>query len=487
MRYIVLVLIIFCINVCVKASIFSPEEVDTKEKAFAAVHQLMKARYDFHREYLDYLKDATIPEKERLDLMSEYSGIDRSQVSKGFMDLSLSFLEKDLAHFKRVSNLSSDPRLLTILHLELSFVKRMGLLGAEERLSIQKKVKEHKRKSAAQAVLQYTGFSSEFNDAPCQEESLAYLNPFLTDGHRNFEKKMRSRAIKADLEIFSGAAQCNINANDLGYLQDEAFQLVTNRIPPKLKILEGVPAIGKEKAFKFWEKSNGFFSEALDCLLTTPIKILEFGQKLEALHNQENILDQLVARYTPKPLPAAKPRAELVTSSATANPKPLALALPPLPEMAPEIPESSVLALSETAPEAVTFPEEEVSKAHFRRWTLEEKAAQTQLPMAAAAAEPPVETEDDFTQTIRDLMSKTQLDFFREVVPKILNPILKKNLLMDRNGHNINLFIPYKETLDERKLIYFHVPHGKNSVASHRAFWRQQLKKALTETGWLQS
>jgi len=372
----------------------------------------------------------------------------------------------------------------------------MGLLGAEEKLRLKKKGKEHKRKGAPQAVFQYTGFSSEFNDAPCQEESLGYLNPFLTDGHRNFEKKMRSRTTKADLEVFSGAAQCTINASDLGYLQDEALQLVKSRIPPKLEILEGVPTIGKETTKKLWERSQKFFSEALDCLLTTPIKILEFGQKLEALHNQEKFLGQLIERTVPKPLPKPEQKASVATApAATAKPEPLAAVLPPLPQMAPEVPKSSVLALPplpETAPEAAASLEEEVSEAHFRQWTPEEKAAQAQSPMAgavaaAAAAEENGEKEDYLIQTIGVLMRKSQLHFFDDVIPKILNPILKKDLLMTRNKFNIELLIPHRGSPDQKELIYFHVPHQRNVEASHRVFWRQQLKKALNQTGWLQS
>jgi hypothetical protein len=87
MRYIILIL--FFTYTSAKAGIFSPEDVNTPEKAVAAVHQLMKARHDFHKDYIDYLKDPIIPEEERLDLISEYSGIDRSQVSRGFIPFPL--------------------------------------------------------------------------------------------------------------------------------------------------------------------------------------------------------------------------------------------------------------------------------------------------------------------------------------------------------------------------------------------------------------
>ncbi len=480
MRYIILTLIVFCTYTAMAMGIFSPEDVNTREKAVAAVHQLMKARYDFHKDYIDYLKDEAIPEKEKLDLISEYSGTDKSQIFPGLIGLSLAGLKEDLNHFERVSNLSRDPRLLTVLHLELSFVKRMGLLGAEEKMKFQQDAKEHKRTGNTKDVLQYRGFSSEYNDAPCQEESLKYLSPFLTEAHRNFEKKMRSRETKAKIGAFGEPAQCTLNINDLMYLYEEATQITTVKIKAKLEALQ--PSIGKERGHFLWEQSMKFFNEASGHFLEPQIPILKFGRSLEALHNQEKILDILITRNIRPLLPSPMSTAALVTIPTASKP----LALPTIPAAVADAPESLVQKpLPESTPEPVSLPEEQLPERHFRQWTQEEKAEVQAQPMAAAASLPIIETRADLSDVIKTLMGKAQLDFFREVVPQILNPILKNDLVMDINKHNINLFIPHKSNPDQRELIYFHVPHGKNVKASHHAFWRHQIKKALTAAGWI--
>jgi hypothetical protein len=493
--YSVLILLIF-ISFSVEGASSCSEDTNTREKAVSSVHQLLEARCNFYRNALEYLKNQDIPLREKTFFLSEYTGAPVPIVLEHptkCLNLALPATEQDLTSFTKLSSISEDPRFLTILHYDLCCAKREMLKDFENRDADRRRFSKNSRKRSSQEVPQVipsNGFSREFNDGIILNEALEYLHPHLTEGARTLESLLCSRK-----QI--PAAHSSLQAEKISFFINQEMQALIERINSKFITLSGSVS---QDILNNLERRSRAFAE-----ITSGMGLdLVLRNSLSPLYNLEKVLDTFIQRHlppvlplpvqettlpeeeevspAPQPLPEAAVLEEADVSSASIEVPAQATTPQPLPEAA-VLEEADVSASTEVPDQATTEEEVVVDPKYRRQWTKEEKGI-PQLP-AATASVPQEDPNDILTATIRTLMGQQQLHFFREVIPKIFNPILKKDLEIGINAHNIKLFIPFKNNPERRILIYFHIPHKDNVEASPGAFWRCYLRTALTQTGWL--
>lgn len=481
------------------SSIFTPEEVDSREKAVSAVHKIMQARVKYHEECLEYLKSQDTPIQEKLDLVSDYTGLIRSQTTPVSLCLHIRGINQDLDFFKRLATLSENPNKINILNFELFFVSKALIKEASNRLEIQLDAKANKRKSKPhqRAVLECRGQNPIANDAVWHNLSSQYIAPYVSETSR----ELRAFYLEATAQIdpVSGKVSLHPTASWPTNLHPEGeAREIINRISLRLRLLE--PYLAAGLAGNLWKTTNRLYSESLDPLLERPMNVLGFMRKVEALYNQESIIDTLIKRHIPTqqpPLPPlmvtpperARPQ---ITPKETATPKAAAAAAlseEPIsePQKVVSLPPVAAAAAAEPLSEdTADLPSAaDIDTAALRQWTPEEKAAAADSQPMLSSPLFSATFEESLSRTIQELMKKKQLNFYEDVVPKILNPLLKKDLDFGRRNENMHLFIPYRNDPNNKELIYFHAPHGHNVEAGCHIFWRHQLKSALRTTGWI--